>query len=124
VTMSVSDGITLHTITCTRTYVSQFKNNYFTEMCSGSEAGSYCQRRNHLAYHHLHPERDSFIDNLLVRIHFIIVMIRWTGLAPRESEFPAAGHRTERAGQPGKGLRFTVHGFHCYLKLTKVPLLL
>ena len=26
-------------------------------------------------------ERDFFIDNLLVRIHFIIVMIRWTGLA-------------------------------------------
>ena len=24
----------------------------------------------------------AFIDNLLVRIHFIIVMIRWTGLAP------------------------------------------
>jgi len=28
------------------------------------------------------PEREFFIDNLLVRIHFIIVMIRWTGLAP------------------------------------------
>jgi len=27
-------------------------------------------------------ERVFFIDNLLVRIHFIIVMIRWTGLAP------------------------------------------
>jgi len=27
-------------------------------------------------------QRDFFIDNLLVRIHFIIVMIRWTGLAP------------------------------------------
>ena len=27
-------------------------------------------------------ERELFIDNLLVRIHFIIVMIRWTGLAP------------------------------------------
>jgi len=27
-------------------------------------------------------ERGFFIDNLLVRIHFIIVMIRWTGLAP------------------------------------------
>ena len=26
-------------------------------------------------------EREFFIDNLLVRIHFIIVMIRWTGLA-------------------------------------------
>ena len=33
-------------------------------------------------------ERDFFIDNLLVRIHCIIEMIRWTGLAPRESEFP------------------------------------
>ena len=29
-------------------------------------------------------EREFFIDNLLVRIHFIIVMIRWTGLAPCE----------------------------------------
>ena len=27
-------------------------------------------------------EREFFIDNLLVRIHFIIVMIRWAGLAP------------------------------------------
>ena len=27
-------------------------------------------------------EREFFIDILLVRIHFIIVMIRWTGLAP------------------------------------------
>ena len=26
--------------------------------------------------------RERVIDNLLVRIHFIIVMIRWTGLAP------------------------------------------
>ena len=27
-------------------------------------------------------EREFFIDDLLVRIHFTIVMIRWTGLAP------------------------------------------
>jgi hypothetical protein len=27
-------------------------------------------------------ERDFFIDNLLVRIHFVIGMIWWTGLAP------------------------------------------
>ena len=27
-------------------------------------------------------EREFFIDNLLARIHFIIEMIRWTGLAP------------------------------------------
>ena len=32
-----------------------------------------------------------FIDNLLVRIHFIIVMVRWTGLAPWELEFPFPG---------------------------------
>ena len=29
-------------------------------------------------------EREFFIDNLLVRIHFIIEMIWWTGLAPWE----------------------------------------
>ena len=29
-----------------------------------------------------------FIDNLMVRIHFIIVMMRWTSLAPWEFEFP------------------------------------
>ena len=33
-------------------------------------------------------ERDFFSDNLLVRIHFIIEMIWWTGLAPWEFEFP------------------------------------
>jgi len=33
-------------------------------------------------------EREFFIDNLLVRIHFTIVMIRWTGLAPWQFEFP------------------------------------
>jgi len=35
--------------------------------------------------------RKFCIDNLLVRIHFIIVMIRWTGLAPWEFEFPFPG---------------------------------
>jgi len=31
-------------------------------------------------------EREFFIDNLLARIHFIIVKIRWTGLASWEFE--------------------------------------
>jgi len=31
------------------------------------------------------PEREFFIDNLLVRVHFSIVMIKWTGLAPWEN---------------------------------------
>ena len=39
-------------------------------------------------------QRVFFIDNLLVRVHFIIVMIRWTGLAPWEFEFPFPGSRT------------------------------
>ena len=42
------------------------------------------------------PERERvfFIDNLLVRIHFIIVMMRWTDLAPWEFEFPFPGSLT------------------------------
>ena len=36
-------------------------------------------------------EKEFCIDNLLVRIHFIIVMIRWTGLAPWDFEFPFPG---------------------------------
>ena len=36
-------------------------------------------------------EGTFFIDNLLVRIHFIIVMLGWTGLAPWEFEFPFPG---------------------------------
>jgi len=30
-------------------------------------------------------EREFFIDNLLVRIYYIIVMIMWTGLTPWEA---------------------------------------
>ena len=39
-----------------------------------------------MATAHASLQREFFIDNLLVRIHFIIVMIRWTGLAPWEFE--------------------------------------
>ena len=35
-----------------------------------------------------------FIDNPPVQIHFIIVMIRWTDLAPWEFEFPFPGSLT------------------------------
>jgi len=36
-------------------------------------------------------EREFFVDSLLVRIHFIIEMIVWTGLAPWESPTPRYG---------------------------------
>jgi len=39
-------------------------------------------------------ERDLFLDNLVVRIPFIIVMIRWAGLAPWEFELSFPGSRT------------------------------
>ena len=39
-------------------------------------------------------ERDFAIDHLLVRVHLIIVMIRWTGLSPWRVEFPFPGSRT------------------------------
>ena len=34
------------------------------------------------------------IDNLLVQIHLIIVMVRWTGLAPWKFEFSFPGSLT------------------------------
>ena len=37
---------------------------------------------------------DFFVDNPLVRIHLIIVVIRWTGLAPGEFESPFSGSLT------------------------------
>ena len=40
------------------------------------------------------PQREFFIDNLLVRIHCIIVLIWWTGIAPWEFEFPFPGGLT------------------------------
>ena len=57
-------------------------------------------------------ERLFFIDNLLFRIHYIIVMIKWTGLAPWEFELPLPGSLTstflEPAGPEGRGGRRTV----------------
>ena len=49
------------------------------------------------------PEREFFIDNLLVQIHFIIVMIRWTGLAPWEFEFPTVWQMvSDEEDDPGR----------------------
>ena len=43
---------------------------------------------------HGNSQREFLVDNLLVRIHFMIVMIRWTGLAPWKFEFPFPGSFT------------------------------
>ena len=51
-------------------------------------------------------ETEFFIDNLLVRIHFIIVRIRWTGLAPREFEFSFPGSLTSTFPR-GTGISWT-----------------
>ena len=50
-------------------------------------------------------EKEFFIDNLLVRIHFIIVMIRWTGLAPWEFELTFPGSLTSTFPCPGYGTK-------------------
>jgi len=50
-------------------------------------------------------EREFFIDNLLVGIHFIIVMIRWSGLAPWEFEFSFPGSLTSTFPLAGGGRR-------------------
>ena len=48
-------------------------------------------RRTYQSLEPLIRERDFFIDNLLVQMHFIIKMIWWTGLAPWQLEFPFPG---------------------------------
>jgi len=52
----------------------------------GPRRGGLGQRRR--KRRHLLEKETHLLTNLLVRIHFIIVMISWTGLAPWESEFP------------------------------------
>ena len=47
-----------------------------------------------------HRKREFLIDNLLVRIHFIIVIIRWAGLAPCEFKFPFPGFLEHLLRQP------------------------
>ena len=66
-----------------------------------------------------HPRvREFFIDNLLVRIHSIVGMIRWTSLAPWEFEFLFPGSLTSTflplhpgARLPVVGVRVWVSGF-------------
>ena len=61
-------------------------------------------------------EREFSIDNLLVRIHYIIVMIKWTGLAPWEFEFPFPGSLTSTFLVPKTHLTFReVDHYQCYL---------
>ena len=58
-------------------------------------------------------EREFFIDNLLVRIHFIIEMIRWTGLAPWQFEFPFPGSVTSTLFPPQHCPSRRVHAGPC-----------
>ena len=55
------------------------------------------------AFTHLPSETKFFIDNLLIQFHFVIVKIRWTGLAPceaggRDSGFRASGFEIQDSG--------------------------
>ena len=42
-------------------------------------------------HRHVQKEKKILVDNLLVRIHFIIKMIEWTGPASWAIEFPFPG---------------------------------
>ena len=53
----------------------------------------HLRRRGSRGSERVRKERELFIDNLMVRIHFIIVMM-WTGLAPWEFELPFPGSLT------------------------------
>ena len=60
----------------------------FDSVGAFEDAPRTCVSRPRASNCHARGEREFFIDNLLVRIHFISVMIRWTGLARWELEFP------------------------------------
>ena len=61
----------------------------------GTESDASCpQGRLHMELNSLYREREFFIDNLLIRVHCIIVMIRWTGFAPWEFKFSFPGSFT------------------------------
>ena len=57
-------------------------------------------------------EREFFIDNLLVQIHFIIVMIRWTGLAPWKVGFPFPGSQLQGSQEMPQDPHGGVRPFH------------
>ena len=63
-------------------------------------------------------ERELFIDNLLVRIYFIIVMIRWTGLAPWKCEFPSPGSLVSTFLGPLRSCLPPRRGFNSVRRLT------
>jgi len=60
-------------------------------------------------------QRETFIDNLLVRIH----LMRWTGLAPWEFEFPFPGSLTStflrQVGVQGKQKGARMGGAHVHV---------
>jgi hypothetical protein len=51
----------------------------------------------------------EFSDNLLARIHCIIVMIRWTGLAPWKFEFPFPGSLSRSFSTKYVSPQYTCH---------------
>jgi len=60
------------------------------------------QRTQSLLQAQVPPPRERVLDNLLVRVHFIFVMIRWTGLAPWEVEFTFPPRPLPRPPRPSK----------------------
>ena len=68
-------------------------------------------------------ERKFFIDNLLARIHCIIVMIMWTGLAPWEFAFPFPGSLTSIFLAPAEVAvsKLTMSGSCCSQVATRQP---
>ena len=62
--------------------------------CSGGRYTRTSDRLQHQAPPPPPAEGEFFIDYLRVRIHLLIVMIKWTGLAPWEFEQPFPGSLT------------------------------
>ena len=82
----------LFSLTCPRSHLPRVtENDSFVKRVPSTQDEMARQRSSH---EEKLREREFCIDNLLVRIHVIILVIRWTGLAPWEFEFPFPGSLT------------------------------
>ena len=96
-TLSLSHSLTALFLAHAHTHTLSFSDSHALSLAGRGDEGVLLRHERALPRGGGQGERVIYerdIDNLLVRIHFIIVMIRWTGLAPWEFEFPFPGSLT------------------------------
>ena len=109
---------------CSATKYQSLRGSRFDRLVAEDAHGPHVVRR------HAQTEFFIIIVNLLVRIHLIIVMIRWTGLTPWDFEFPFPGSLTSTFLENVRGSGFDrlvaedAHGPHVVRRRARTHALL